>query len=149
MDSEIVGLPDINVLLALLFADHPQHDAAQQWWAEGQRFATAAVTENGFLRLAMDPAVMGGKPLDGKTALRTLGSLRTRARWTYWSDDTSLLDLAAAARGLLGPRQVTDLQLLALAIRHRGEVLTFDAGFGAGLNKEERRFVRQLPTALT
>jgi len=147
VDSEVIGLPDVNLLLALLVADHQHHDAAMQWWDLGQSFATAAVTENGFIRLTMNPKVMGGEPLNGKQALAKLASLRARKRWTYWTDATSLVNSAAANRSLLGARQVTDLHLLSLAIAHRGVVLTFDAPMLAGLNKTERKYVRVLPTS--
>jgi predicted nucleic acid-binding protein len=46
----------------------------------------------------------------------------------FWADDVSLLDdrLLDPAR-ILGPRQITDLYLLALAVRHGGRLVTFDA----------------------
>jgi toxin-antitoxin system PIN domain toxin len=144
MDSDCVALPDVNVLLALIVADHPMHGLARQWWDLGQPFATAAVTENGFIRLAMNPVVMGGAPIAGKAALAHLASLRSRSRWRYWADETTLTASAAARRGLLGARQVTDLHLLALAIQNRGEVVTLDEGFAAALNRQERRYVRTL-----
>ncbi len=45
----------------------------------------------------------------------------------FWPDDVSLLDdtVADPAR-IHGPRQVTDLYLLALAVRHGGRLVTFD-----------------------
>lgn len=45
----------------------------------------------------------------------------------FWPDDISLLDpkVADSAR-VLGPRQITDLYLVALAVRHRGRFVTFD-----------------------
>ena len=47
----------------------------------------------------------------------------------FWPDEVSLLDdRAVDARRVLGPRQVTDLYLLALAVRNGGRLATFDAG---------------------
>ena len=45
----------------------------------------------------------------------------------FWPDDISLIDeeRVDAAR-IHGPRQLTDLYLLALAVRHRGRFVTFD-----------------------
>jgi predicted nucleic acid-binding protein len=45
----------------------------------------------------------------------------------FWADDISLLDskLIRADR-VLGPRQVTDVYLLALAVRHGGRLVTLD-----------------------
>ena len=46
----------------------------------------------------------------------------------FWADDLSLLDanISIPIR-IHGPRQITDLYLLALAVRHRGQFVTFDA----------------------
>jgi predicted nucleic acid-binding protein len=46
----------------------------------------------------------------------------------FWADDVSLLDSGVADRTRIhGPRQVTDLYLLALAVRHRGCFVSFDS----------------------
>jgi predicted nucleic acid-binding protein len=49
------------------------------------------------------------------------------AAHAFWADDISLLDseLIRADR-VLGPRQVTDVYLLALAVRHGGRLVTLD-----------------------
>ncbi|HEX9275581.1 MAG TPA: VapC toxin family PIN domain ribonuclease, partial [Casimicrobiaceae bacterium] len=45
----------------------------------------------------------------------------------FWPDDISLLDgRVADSTRIHGPRQLTDLYLLALAVRHRGQFVTFD-----------------------
>jgi hypothetical protein len=46
----------------------------------------------------------------------------------FWPDDISLLDskVANCAR-IHGPRQITDVYLLALAVRHGGQFVTLDA----------------------
>lgn len=45
----------------------------------------------------------------------------------FWPDDPSLLDRRFLDPGqLLGPRQITDAYLLALALRHGGRFVTFD-----------------------
>ena len=45
----------------------------------------------------------------------------------FWADDISLLDSnAIRADRVLGPRQVTDVYLLALAVRHGGRLVTLD-----------------------
>ena len=46
----------------------------------------------------------------------------------FWADDVSLLDPRVAdATRIHGPRQVTDLYLLALAVGRDGRLATFDA----------------------
>ncbi len=45
----------------------------------------------------------------------------------FWADDVSLLDPDVADRTRIhGPRQVTDVYLLALAVRHSGVFASFD-----------------------
>jgi predicted nucleic acid-binding protein len=50
------------------------------------------------------------------------------AHHEFWADDISLLEprIADASR-IHGPRQLTDLYLLALAVHRRGRFVTFDA----------------------
>ena len=46
----------------------------------------------------------------------------------FWQDDVSLLDPAVADAAMIhGPRQLTDLYLLALAVRRGGQFVSFDA----------------------
>jgi hypothetical protein len=45
----------------------------------------------------------------------------------FWPDDVTLLDSQVAdPTRIHGPRQVTDVYLLALAVRHGGRLVTFD-----------------------
>jgi predicted nucleic acid-binding protein len=46
----------------------------------------------------------------------------------FWPDDISLLDARVADSARIhGPRQITDLYLLALVVRRRGRFVTFDS----------------------
>jgi predicted nucleic acid-binding protein len=65
----------------------------------------------------------------------------TRSRYhEFWTDDVSLLDprIADAAR-IHGPRQVTDLYLLALAVGRGGRFVTFDAAIPVNAIKGAER----------
>jgi predicted nucleic acid-binding protein len=45
----------------------------------------------------------------------------------FWPDDVSLLDYAVFDPSRIhGPRQITDLYLLALAVKYGGRLVTFD-----------------------
>jgi predicted nucleic acid-binding protein len=61
---------------------------------------------------------------------RRLGEAAASPLHEFWPDDVSLLDerIAHSAR-IHGPRQIADLYLLALAlaVRHGGQFVTFDA----------------------
>jgi predicted nucleic acid-binding protein len=47
----------------------------------------------------------------------------------FWPDDVSLLDSRIVDPSRIhGPRQLTDIYLLSLAVKHQGKLVTFDAG---------------------
>ena len=47
----------------------------------------------------------------------------------YWPVDVDLRDLSDSQRSrLIGPNQIADMQLLLMAQRHRGQLVTFDTG---------------------
>jgi len=124
-----IALLDVNVLLALFDPGHVHHDIAHDWFAEYgvTGWASCPVTENSFLRTA---AVVARKGEFVPTAmlidhLRTFG---TAGRHEFWNDDVSLIDAARFdARRIHGSRQITDVYLLALAVAHDGQLVTFDA----------------------
>ncbi len=51
----------------------------------------------------------------------------------FWADDVSVLDSALFYHDrILGPRQLTDVYLLALAMKHGGRLATLDQAIPAG-----------------
>jgi predicted nucleic acid-binding protein len=47
----------------------------------------------------------------------------------FWPDDISITDTELFDHSrILGPNQITDVYLLALAVRNGGRLVTFDAG---------------------
>ena len=123
------ALLDVNVLLALFDARHVHHRRARAWWmgAREHGWASCPITENGFLRICSQKAYANPLPLADALAL-----LRQWAKpplHEHWPDDVSLLDGAVIDHGrVLGPRQLTDIYLLALAARHGGRLVTLDTG---------------------
>ena len=72
------------------------------------------------------------------------GSPGASAFHEFWADDVSLLDTKISIPTRIhGPRQITDLYLLALAVRHRGQFVTFDASVTMNAIKgaEEKRLL--------
>jgi len=62
----------------------------------------------------------------------------------FWPDDITLLDPRVADPSRIhGPRQLTDLYLLALAVRRNGRFVTFDASVpvSAVQNAEKKHLV--------
>jgi hypothetical protein len=122
------ALLDVNVLIALLDADHSLHQRASEWFAGRARagWASSPITENGCVRIMSHPGYPN--PLPVPAVIQRLGEAAASPLHEFWPDDVSLLDerIAHSAR-IHGPRQITDLYLLALAVRHGGQFVTFDA----------------------
>ncbi len=59
----------------------------------------------------------------------------------FWPDDVSLLDSDVVdATRIHGPRQLTDIYLLALAVKRQGKLVTFDTGIPiAAVRKSSRQ----------
>ena len=121
------GLFDVNVLLALLDADHVDHLAARRWLEGGIEagWASCPITENGFVRVISQPRYPS--PVSSSEALTLLDDARSGGHHSFWPCDVSVLDASVVDRRRLhGPRQVTDAYLLALAVAHDGRLVTFD-----------------------
>ncbi len=123
------ALLDVNVLLALLDADHVDHSRARSWLSAeiDQGWASCAVTENGFVRVISQPRYPGA--IHPGEAIRRLRRATDTEYHAFWSCELSLLDGEIIDRSRLhGPRQVTDAYLLALAAANGGRFVTFDRG---------------------
>ncbi len=121
------ALLDINVLLALLDSDHVDHGRARGWInAEIKHgWASCAITQNGFVRIISQPRYPS--PVSPGLALDRLARASNTEYHEFWPCSVSLLDEQVIERSrLVGPLQVTDAYLLALATRHDGRLVTFD-----------------------
>ena len=123
-----VALLDVNVIVALLLSDHVHHDAAHDWFADAGRrgWATTPLTENGALRVLSNPTVNAA----GLTATSLRDHLRRFCDLDghhFWPSDVSLLEPdVLSPHATITHRQLTDIYLLALAVRHDGCLATFD-----------------------
>lgn len=121
------ALLDINVLLALFDADHIDHGRARRWLGTEIRhgWASCAITQNGFLRVISQPRYPSPVPV-ARAVERLFGATRSEHH-EFWPCDLSLLDQGIIdATKVHGPRQVTDIYLLALALARGGRFVTFD-----------------------
>ncbi len=121
------SLLDVNVLIALLDADHASHAHAREWFNRSARggWASCPLTQNGCVRIMSHPRYPS--PVSVRDGIERLREATASSHHAFWPDDVTLLDerVADAAR-IHGPRQLTDLYLLALAVRHAGRLVTFD-----------------------
>ena len=121
------ALLDINVLLALLDADHVDHQRAQEWISREIQhgWASCALTQNGFVRIVSQPRYPS--PVSPSEAVERLRRATSTEYHEFWPCSISLLeDRHINASHVHGPRQVTDVYLLALAVEHGGRFVTFD-----------------------
>ena len=74
--------------------------------------------------------------LDVNVLIALLDADHTSHRSEFWPDSQSLLDerLIDATR-VHGPRQLTDVYLLALAVKNGGRLVTFDTSVALGAVK--------------
>jgi uncharacterized protein len=121
------ALFDVNVLIALLDSDHSLHVPATAWFnGHGNNgWASCPITQNGCVRVMSSPVYPG--PLPVQAVVERLAMASNTRLHEFWADDLSLLDSTLFDPSRIhGPRQITDLYLLALAVKHRGSFVTFD-----------------------
>jgi uncharacterized protein len=122
------SLLDVNVLIALLDLDHTHHREARRWLEleAKQGWASCPITQNGCVRAMSQEGYPN--PLPASSVIARLAAATQTSYHEFWPDDVSILDAAEVqANRVHGPKQVTDIYLLALAVRHNGRLVTFDA----------------------
>jgi toxin-antitoxin system PIN domain toxin len=125
--AALAALLDVNVLIALLDADHVSHATALAWFGEHAErgWASCPITQNGCMRVMSHPNYPNA-PSVSEVAVRLRSATSHRAH-RFWADNVSLLDDAVFDTSRVhGPRQLTDAYLLALAVANEGRFVTFD-----------------------
>jgi len=124
----MVALLDVNVLVALFDAMHVHHQAAHEWFGRNRNlgWATCPLTENGLVRLLSNPAYPGRRTTL-PDAIARMEQFRRSGNHSFWPDSITVCDQGLFRHPHIGGyRQVTDAYLLALAVRNRGRLATFD-----------------------
>jgi hypothetical protein len=123
------SLLDVNMLLALFDPEHMFHAKAGAWWRAHREsgWASSPTTQNGALRIASGASY--SNPIKLADAILILRQWTAAPGHVFWPDDVSLIDPAVIDHDhLLGRRQITDVYLLALAVKHGGRLVTLDRG---------------------
>lgn len=121
------SLLDINIIIALLDADHNLHEMAMRWFSlHGKAgWASCPLTQNGCIRIMSSPHYPNALP--AQAIRERLVEACAGPFHEFWPDDISILDdHIFEAKRIHGPKQLTDLYLLALAVHHGGRFVTFD-----------------------
>jgi toxin-antitoxin system PIN domain toxin len=127
MKTNRSALLDVNFLIALLDPNHEFHDSAHAWFGENrnQKWATCPITENGCVRILSKP----GYPNTGLSvaAVREILAEFCLAKdHVFWPDSTSVLNTTLIDLTGVGPKNLTDIYLLSLAVVNHGRLVTFD-----------------------
>jgi toxin-antitoxin system PIN domain toxin len=126
-DSDPVLL-DVSVLVALGWTSHPFHSiVAARMERQNGPWSTCALTQLGFIRLSANPAVTKAAVTASQAAV-LLGRITRDPHHRFLPDLVPVEESAvlAAFQRVLGPQQVTDAFLLALAARNGARLLTLD-----------------------
>jgi toxin-antitoxin system PIN domain toxin len=121
------ALFDLNCLVAFLDDGHVHNSSVHEWWSRNRLggWATCPLTQDGFVRVLSQPSYSAPIPIS--RAFEHLWRNTETADHEFWPDDISLLDEEIIDRSrVLGPKQLTDIYLLALAVKHGGRLVTLD-----------------------
>jgi len=125
------ALLDVNLVIALLDADHVFHERAHRWWAANARqgWASCPLTENGVVRVMSNSSYSAAARFAPAQLISRLRGFADQTDHEFWPDGLSLRDATVFDESRLhSSRLITDQYLLALAARHRGRLATFDQG---------------------
>lgn len=123
------ALFDVNFIIALLDPDHVHNSTAHDWWSANREhgWASCPITENGVIRILSHPNYSPGLSLTPGDLIESLRSFAADSDHEFWPDDISLCDETLfVTERIHGTRQLTDIYLLALAIKNGGRLVTFD-----------------------
>ena len=126
-------LLDTNLLIALLWPSHAQHERAVKWFTRqrGKGWATCPLTEAGFVRIVSNHA-FSRDAVTPREAIQVLSANTAAKDHTFWPDEMALADAVGfAGVRLVGHQQVTDAYLLGLAIHRGGMLVTLDERIAA------------------
>jgi uncharacterized protein len=112
-------LLDVNVLLAAVWANHPQYPAADAW-LKGKSVVVCPICELGFLRISTNMKAIAAPMTDARRALE---QFLIEAKVTRIPDDLPALESHAEKSD-----QITDHYLASLAHRHGCRLATLDGG---------------------
>ena len=123
-------LLDTRVLIALLDENHLFHTRAHDWFEQNvaDGWASCPITENGAVRILTGAGYRVREPIVPAEAIKALRDFAQRTSHEFWPEAISIResDIFVADR-IHSANQITDLYLLALAIKNGGRLATLDS----------------------
>ncbi len=129
-------LLDVNILIALLDANHLFHSRVHDWLGDHTAkhkikqtggLATCAITQNGAIRIMSQPRYSPRIVLTPAQIKQQLQLGLAGQNHEFWACEASLLDDQQFDWPRIhGHSQLTDIYLLGLAVRHNGCLVTLD-----------------------
>lgn len=123
------SLLDANVLIALFDEEHVFNDRAHGWLEihATDGIATCPVTENALVRILSHPNYSKTLRCTPAELIDALSDFVNDHDHEFWADSVSLRGSAHfSPERILGSRQITDIYLLSLAMKHGARLVTFD-----------------------
>lgn len=123
------ALLDVNVLIALLDSSHIHNNLVTGWLADNidAGWASCPITQNGCIRIFSQPGYPNTVPV--VQIAERLTEAAQHPSHEFWPDYVSLLQPDCLNWNMvLSSRQVTDVYLLALAVKQGGRFVTLDRG---------------------
>jgi uncharacterized protein len=122
------SLYDVNILIALFDPQHTQHLKIRAWHVAhlASGWASCPITQNGLLRIVSQPKYTNPSTVSELRALLTAAT--NDQSHQFWSDDISLADPSRIDPNIaLTSGMLTDVYLLALAVKNNGRLITLDS----------------------
>ena len=125
-----LSIPDINVWLAILLADHAHRAEARAWWEAdpSDTLALTRITQLGILRLLTTSAAMNGQPLTMIEAWAAYDRLFEDDRVAYLDEPASFERSfrKKSVEQFASPKLWADAYLAAFAEETQASIVTFD-----------------------
>lgn len=129
-------LLDANVLIALAWPNHTEHERVQEWFAQerSKGWATCIVTQLAFIRVSCNATVP--HHVLPAVAQRYLGEITSLPDHSFWAEPAQGYAHTAFARMMpnMSQMSVTDAYLATLASIHGGKLATLDPHLARALD---------------
>ena len=122
-------LLDVNVLIAMAWPTHRNHEKVLEWLARHARegWANVPIDPDELCAHSLESGFFTKRTHPDGCALTPLQANLAHPAHRFWADEVSLIDsLQPFVQKLGGHQQVTDAYLLGLAIHKKGKLVTMD-----------------------